>query len=105
MVVGFTIAWLDERLLRFIHGLKSARVTGSFARGTPRNDSDLDIRLKDSDIKQLVDHLRETKEPFRSELPGHIVCGDGVEVYTDFHRQRSLSMETVTINGLQFKTW
>ena len=84
--------------------MKSARITWSFARGTPRNDSDLDIRLNEKDLQALKMFLRANKREFDSEVPGHITV-DGVEFFTCFEKQKRLPHDRVVINGAEFKTY
>ncbi len=105
MITGFTISWVDMDLLTMISTLKSVRLTGSFARLTPRNDSDLDFHLNDKDLQKLKAYLKEKSIEFDSAILGHITV-DGFEFYCGFDRQsRQIRAEHVTINGIEFKTW
>lgn len=99
---SYDISWPDLRQLAMIASLKSARLTGSFARGDYREDSDLDFRLNERDLARYKTFLLERDIPFDSELPGHITA-NGIEVFTGFNRQKS-THAAVIINGLQFKT-
>lgn len=100
---SYTISWLDMRAIVRIKNLKSARITGSFARGCAGDSSDLDIKLNEKDLQKFKQWLRAASLEFGSELPGHITY-EGIELYTSFCRQRNIP-DSVGINGLLFKTW
>jgi len=102
---GYKIAWVSQTLLAKIATIRSARLTGSFARGCPHNDSDLDFRMKGEDVTSFARWLKETGREFGSELPGHVTV-DGIEIYSEFHRtNRADRLDAVMINGIVFKTW
>ena len=83
----------------------ATRITGSFARLTPTDTSDIDIRLAPVDLHILKAYLDSKQMPWGSTVPGHIHV-DGFEFFTAFHRiPKRDRAEYVTINGKRFKTW
>lgn len=100
---SYFIKWLNQCQIEFLGSLKSARLTGSFSDGSYREDSDVDIKLNEKDLKLYKQFLYGKNMAFDSELPGHITC-EGVEVFTCFTKRQRCASE-VFINGVRFKTW
>ena len=101
-MMSYTISWLDERILSCLTTLRSARICGSFARGNPRDDSDLDVKVSDKDLQTFKVWLKTNGYTYTSELPGHIIV-DGFELFTAFHPTEGRRKE-VFINGRHFGT-
>jgi hypothetical protein len=100
--MSYTRDWIVTEQLAFLHGLKTCRVTGSFAAGCPRSDSALDIQLAEKDIKVYKAFLREKRITWTSRYRGHVAT-DRIEVYMGFSGQDGQVPE-VEINGMRFKT-
>jgi hypothetical protein len=105
VITGFDVAWADDDFLLMLSKLRSVRLTGSFARLEPRDDSDLDFQVSDHELQTIKAYVKERGWKFDSNVMGHVMV-DGCEFFSGFHRQsRKGRPATVRINGAEFRTW
>jgi hypothetical protein len=101
---SFMVSWADNVLLGALSAMRGVRLTGSFARGTPSQTSDLDFKVSRDALNRVKQLIEQRGERWESDFIGHVKWG-GMEFYQNFDAiPRRDRVALVKINGWEFRT-